>query len=286
MRTSAPLISVVIPTFNCANTIEVAIRSILKQTYTNLEVIIIDDMSTDCTKETVAEIARFDSRVQYYLLTHNDPHRFNKRGRNINAGYMARNYGIEKSHGELITFQDADDASLLNRIEVQYKLLTKYRATHLCIDWQMFDERLLNKKLNVKQIFSKEQNSMMGPTEITMLSKTTKGLIIPILGGLNKYIPFEWKRLRIINKLFFRSLAPYPGAGNSPLFRREVTEKVRFRPLTERIWPSFMGRGVDRDFNFQVAETYKNSYTFFIPLYLWRQKLQNNRYTNRNNTFN
>ncbi len=55
------------------------------------------------------------------------------------------------------------------------------------------------------------------------------------------------------------------------MFKREVMEKVQFRKLKDRVWPSFMGRGADRDFNFQVAETFKNSYYFPIALYLWRK---------------
>lgn len=280
MKTTQPLISVIIPTYNSAGTISVAVHSILKQTYTNIEVIIIDDKSTDNTKELVEEIMNTDSRLKYFPLPFDDPHRYNKRGRNINAGYAARNYGLEKSQGEWITFQDADDASLSNRIEEQYNLAKKYNATHLCVDWQQFDPTLLDKKLDVDRILKEQPSVMIGPEEITALAKKTKGVIIPLLGSINKYIPFEWKRLRIINKLFFRSLTPYPGTGNSPLFNREVIGKVKFRPLSERIWPSFMGRGADRDFNFQVAETFKNSVAFNLPLYLWRAGIQNTKYKN------
>ena len=273
-----PLISVIIPAYNSAKTIAGAIQSIQDQTCRDLEIIVVDDNSTDNTKEAVERIAKTDPRVKYFLLPFDDPNRFNKRGRNINAGYMARNYGFEKVRGEWLTFQDADDASLVNRIEVQYNLAKKYRATHVCIDWQMWNPAYLDKKLDVDQIFKKYGDVMMTPKEISELSKKTKGFIIPLLGPLNHMIPPEWKRLPVINKIFFGSLAPYPGAGNSPFFKREVIEQVIFRPLAKRIWPSFMGRGADRDFNFQVAETFCNSYTFFLPLYLWRQKSQNDRY--------
>lgn len=273
-----PLISVIIPAHNSAKTIAGAVRSILKQTYRNLEVIVVSDNSTDNTKEVVENIAKSDSRVCFFSLPYDDPHRFNKRGKNINAGYMARNYGFEKVRGEWITFQDADDVSFLNRIEVQYNLAQKYNAMHLCLDWQKFNPELVGKKLDVERIFKDHADTMMRPKEITTLAKKTKGMIISFLGPLNALIPFEWKRLPLVNKLFFGSLDAYPGTGNSPLFKREVIEKVKFRPLPERIWPSFMGRGADRDFNFQVAETFKNSYVFFVPLYMWRQKLQNERY--------
>lgn len=273
------LISVIIPAHNSENTIGVAIESMLNQTYKNIEVIVIDDNSTDNTGRVVRKYTQKSDKVSYYKLPFDDPHRVNKRGRNINAGYMARNYGFEKAHGAWITFQDADDASLRNRIEVQYELAKKYNATHLCVDWQRLTPSLLEKKLNAGQILKKSRNILIPPKEISILAQRTKGFIVPLLGRFNKYIPFEWKRLPVINKLFFGSLDPYPGTGNSPLFKREVIDKVKFRPLAERTWPSFMGRGADRDFNFQVAETFKNSYTFLIPLYLWRQKSQNERYT-------
>ncbi len=274
-----PLISVIIPAHNNAETIGVALDSMRAQTYPNIEVIVVDDNSTDGTAKVVQIYAQTWNKLSYYKLPFNDPNRINKRGRNINAGYSARNYGFEKINGEWITFQDADDASLVNRIEVQYNLAQEYKATHICVQWQQFRPDLLGKKLDATAILRDHPNAIIYPNEITALAKKTKGVIIPLLGPLNKYIPFEWKRLRVVNKLFFRSLESYPGTGNSPLFKREVIEKVQFRPLSERIWPSFMGRGADRDFNFQVAETFKNSYTFSIPLYLWRQNRQNEMFT-------
>ena len=276
--TEKPLISVIIPAHNNAKTIDTAIASMIEQTYPNLEILVIDDNSTDGTGEVVRKLAKKYKNLFYYPLPFADPNRFNKRGRNINAGYSARNYGFEKVRGKWITFQDADDASFLNRIEIQYELAEKYGATHLCIDWQRFDPSLLGEKLEVGK-FIAEPGAMVHPRDIDTLARKTKGVFIPFLGQINRFIPFEWKRLKIVNRLFFCALDAYPGAGNSPLFRREVIEKVQFRKLQDRIWPSFMGRGADRDFNFQVAETFKNSYTFFIPLYLWRQKSQNERYT-------
>lgn len=269
---SCPLISVIIPAHNSATTIGTAIASMAEQTYPNLEIIVINDNSTDKTAAVVRELTKKYTNLFYYALPYDDPHRFNRRGRNINAGYAARNYGFEKVRGQWITFQDADDASLLNRIEVQYELAQKYNSNHICIDWQTYDDALIGKKLDVDKILSVQREVMISKQEIQKLAKKTKGPIVPFLGQLNALIPFEFKRLRIINKLFFGSLDPYPCAGNSPLFRREVIEKVKFRPLAERIWPSFMGRGADRDFNFQVAETFQNSYAFCIPLYLWRVK--------------
>lgn len=267
-----PLISVIIPARNSALTIRTALNSITNQTYRHLEIIVIDDNSTDNTKEVVAELAKRDPRIHYHALPEDDPLRVDPvLKRNINAGYAARNFGFTKTTGDLITFQDADDASLLNRIEVQYHLLTKYNTVHLCTTIAPFDENRIDTTLNIEDCTSAEKN-IIGPNELYTLSQKTKGMVAKFSPTLNALIPFHFKRLRFINKLFFGSLAPYPGAGNSPIFKREVIEKVRFRKLADRIWPSFMGRGADRDFNFQVAETFKNSLVVPIPLYMWSRE--------------
>ncbi|MEK7621566.1 MAG: glycosyltransferase family 2 protein [Patescibacteria group bacterium] len=253
------------PVHNNADTIQIAVDSIIQQTHKNIEVLVIDDNSTDETRKIVKSMAQQDTRIQYYSLPENDSERFDPiLKRNINAGYAARNFGFEQARGELLTFQDADDASLLNRIEVQYDLLSRHQATHITTNWLRFSEKLLGTKGNPQM-----NKSFSDPDKIYKLSQKTKGFVAKVSPSFNSLIPFHYKRLLIINKFFFGSLTPYPGAGNSPLFKREVIDKIKFRKLADRIWPSFMGRGADRDFNFQVAETFKNSYFFPIPLYLW-----------------
>lgn len=271
-----PLISVIIPVYNCEKTVAVAIQSILDQTYRNLEVIVVDDNSTDGTRAVVERLADLDSKIKI-VEGKDDPERFDKiLNRNVNAGYSARNTGFENVHGEYVTFQDADDASLLNRIEVQYGLLKKYNSTHLTMDWIKFNPACLGKKLEVKAF---ENNpAIIGPEELYEMSQRSKGSIAKISSGLNTLITFHYKRKRILNKFFFGSLENYPGSGNSPMFKREVIEKVQFRKLKDRVWPSFTGRGADKDFNFQVAETFKNSHMISIPLYMWRVKNQNPAY--------
>lgn len=271
-----PLISVIMPVYNCEKTVGVAIRSMLNQTYKNLEVIVVDDASTDGTRAVVEKIATTEPRVKL-VQGENDPHRFDaKLGRNVNAGYSARNTGFKHVKGDIITFQDADDASLLNRIEIQYDLLIKHSSSHLCIDWVKFDDLYVGKKLNLAAYSGNPD--MVGPSDLYGMSQRSKGLVAKISTKLNAMVPFHIKRQRIINKLFFGTLENYPGPGNSPMFKREVIDKIQFRPLKDRIWPSFMGRGADKDFNFQVAETFKNSHVVFLPLYLWRVPTQNPRY--------
>jgi glycosyltransferase involved in cell wall biosynthesis len=275
-----PLISVIIPVYNCEKTIDIAIDSIRNQTYKNLEILVVDDASTDNTKERVKKITEEEPRLRL-IDGEDDLYRFDKKlNRNINAGYSARNMGFKYARGELITFQDADDASFLNRIETQYALLSTYNAIHVTIDWIRFNNDYVGKLLRTSAFVG--DMKIMKPKDLYKMSQRSKGLVAKISLAVNRLIPFYVKRKRVLNKLFFGSLEDYPGAGNSPLFRREVVDAVRFRRLPERVWPSFMGRGADKDFNFHVAETFKNSYMFPIPLYLWRVDGENAQYTLRN----
>ncbi len=98
-------VSVIIPTYNREKTILRAIQSVLDQTYTNLEVLIIDDGSTDGTAEIVKGIE--DDRVKYVVLEQNG------------GPSKARNIGVQMAEGEWIAFQDSDDCWHENKLEVQ-----------------------------------------------------------------------------------------------------------------------------------------------------------------------
>lgn len=279
MKTSLPLISVIIPSYNCASTIQEAVLSMVNQTYINLEIVIIDDKSTDNTKEIVENLAGKFNNIFYYSIDEEDEHRVNSRGRNINAGWRARNYGFEKTHGEWIVFQDADDGSLLNRIEVMYEYAQKYNSSHVCAQWLQFDETLVGSHLNVGAVLKDYQDIVIPSSKILETAHRAKGIIPTILGPLHKFIPFEIKRMRIINRLFFGTLDSYPGTAHT-LIKREVMNQIKWLPLQKRIWPSFTGRGADRDFNFRVATTFRDSICLNLPLYLWRVDRQNSDYGN------
>ena len=99
------LISVIIPTYNREKYINSSIMSVLNQTYSNIEVIIVDDGSTDKTEKVVRSIR--DSRLIYIKLK-----------KNRGACY-ARNYGIKIAKGEYIAFHDSDDIFHEDKLEKQ-----------------------------------------------------------------------------------------------------------------------------------------------------------------------
>ena len=103
-----PKISVIIPTYNRRLSIEVAIKSVLSQSYKEFELIIIDDGSTDKTKELIEFID--DRRIQYFYQENQ-------------GSSVARNLGVEKSEGDFIAFLDSDDCWLEDKLEKQFSFL-------------------------------------------------------------------------------------------------------------------------------------------------------------------
>jgi glycosyltransferase involved in cell wall biosynthesis len=101
-----PLASVVIPAYNAEQFLERTLRSALQQTYSNLEVIVVDDGSTDRTRGIAEAIAATDARVQIVSVP--------------NGGVAkARNTGLNKATGEFVAFLDADDLWHPTKIELQ-----------------------------------------------------------------------------------------------------------------------------------------------------------------------
>jgi glycosyltransferase involved in cell wall biosynthesis len=108
-----PEVSVIIPTYNRAHLIGRAILSVLRQSYQDFEIIVLDDCSTDNTEELIDEMKKKDKRIRYIR------HEKNK------GPAVARNSGIKNAKGEYIAFQDSDDEWLPEKLEKQIKIFRK-----------------------------------------------------------------------------------------------------------------------------------------------------------------
>ena len=104
--------SIILPTYNRANLISKAIRSVVYQTYQNWELIVVDDGSTDNTKKVVEEFVRADNRIIY----------LSQKNKERSA---ARNNGIKSAVGEFICFLDSDDLYYKTHLEEFKKLITE-----------------------------------------------------------------------------------------------------------------------------------------------------------------
>jgi teichuronic acid biosynthesis glycosyltransferase TuaG len=104
-----PLVSVVIPTYNRASFLKQTIESVLNQTYKNIELIVVDDGSTDNTKDVISPYLH---RIQYIFTENKGP-------------AHARNIGMKTSKGKYISLLDSDDEFLPFKIEAQVSLMEK-----------------------------------------------------------------------------------------------------------------------------------------------------------------
>lgn len=273
------LISVVIPVYNEEGFVARALESIQNQTWKNLEIVVVDDYSTDGTAKIVQAIAAKDSRVQYHLNPWKISTRRNWRGYDINAGWSARAYGFSIAKAEWITTQDSDDASLLNRIEIQYTLAKKYNATFVAVSWMDLGEHSLGKTFNIERLVADkgEASLVIKPEQIKVLAKKSRGPLM--IEPLHQWIPFPVKWFPYTRSLFYRNTDGPPGADNCMFFHRKIIDAgVNFRPRSKRTWGTPSGRGSGRDFFFRVAYTFGNSWSFKIPLYLWNVKQKNKEY--------
>ena len=112
-----PLISVVVPAYNAGERIAISMEAIIAQDYPNLEIIVVNDASTDATEEAARRVLANCGRP-YTIITH-------KKNRGETA---SRNTGIEAMHGEFVWFLDADDKAEKNLVSTLYDLIKKYQC--------------------------------------------------------------------------------------------------------------------------------------------------------------
>lgn len=133
------LVSIVTPTYNCGNYIQAAIASVQAQTYTNWEMIIADDCSTDNTKEIVDNAALKDGRIRYIRLEENG------------GAAAARNAAIRAAKGRYIAFLDSDDVWKPDKLEKQLAFMEIHGYLFTATAYEKMDEEgnRMNKTVKV-----------------------------------------------------------------------------------------------------------------------------------------
>lgn len=172
-----PLVSVIIPTFNRADVILTAINSVCKQSYENIEIIVIDDGSTDNTKDLLDSS---DLPIKYYYQS--------------NQGVStARNKAISKSKGELIAFLDSDDTWRPEKLEKQVNLFKEIPEVALIhngvikINKSGEKSRILifdtEKRYEIRDLISIVRNPYLGMSSIILKKEIldVTGIFDPLL---------------------------------------------------------------------------------------------------------
>lgn len=141
------LISVIVPVYNAGAYLERSIASILSQTYTNLQILIIDDCSTDNTISVINDMKANDARIEVFHF-------------DVNKGVSAaRNYGIAIAKGKYIYFADGDDILEKDCVEFLHSNILIDNRYGMSICGFFINDRPYCKKQNVRQELSAVQTA-------------------------------------------------------------------------------------------------------------------------------
>lgn len=143
-----PIVSVITPVYNSEKYIENTINSVRTQTYTDFELILIDDCSADNSRAVIENLMKIDARIRYILLDQNS------------GAAVARNTGIEAARGRYISFLDSDDVWKSDKLEKQLNFMgkNKHAFTYTAYETITEDGKLIQEKvavpsrLNYKQL--------------------------------------------------------------------------------------------------------------------------------------
>lgn len=178
------LVSIIIPAYNNADTLQDTLRSLLKQTHVNWESIIVDDGSLDNTEDVITAIADKDSRVQFFKRPVHTP-------KGANA---CRNYGFNQSKGDYILFLDADDILSETCLQNRLKLFQDKSIAHAVVADTAL---LIDGEFKIQSINKDIPNNDIGLTYLDLfLSYSLPWSIMSVL----------WKREVIKDVLFDESL--------------------------------------------------------------------------------
>ena len=161
MNKDYPVVSIVTPCYNAAHLIIETIDSVLSQTFTNWEMLIIDDCSRDNSAEVIKEYSTNDDRIKYFKTSHRS-----------GSPSMPRNIGIENARGKYIAFLDADDVWLPDKLEIELEFAEKNRY-HIVYSYY--------EKMNYE---GKRENRLVETRKESTYSSLLKSNSIPCLTSL------------------------------------------------------------------------------------------------------
>lgn len=250
-----PTVSILLPTYNRAKFLSEAISAALAQTYTDLEIVLVDDGSSDGTRELVESFQKNDDRVRYIYQD--------------NAGVsVARNRAMRESRGDLIAFLDSDDVWMPWKLELQVGVLTARKDVGMCwtdMDAIHPDGRPLKSHF-LKTMYSSYKN--LGETPLfpsrTRLADTLENCPPELADA-------QLSAGNIYSKMFMGNLVHTP----TVVLRRDWAEEVG--PFDET-----MKRGGE-DFKFHLATTRLGNVAFVDVASILYRVGNGDQITNREN---
>lgn len=135
MERKKDLVSIIMPTYNCAKFIAESIDSVIAQTYTNWELIIVDDCSTDNTKEIVTPYLQKYQNIHYTCLKENG------------GPAVARTEALKQAKGEYVSFLDSDDIWYPEKLLKQISFMKQNNIAFSCTGYEQIEENGKNKNI-------------------------------------------------------------------------------------------------------------------------------------------
>tara|TARA_B100000287_G_C20606172_1_gene770162 strand:- start:146 stop:898 length:753 start_codon:yes stop_codon:yes gene_type:complete len=167
-----PLVSIITPCYNSSRYIAESISSVIKQTYSNWELLVVDDKSTDDSKEIILSFSREEKRIRPFFLDHNI------------GPSNARNFGIKNSRGRYIAFLDADDIWFSNKLTDQLLFMQNNDIAFSYTSYQRISEDGLIKYNTIKapkymSYSSYLKNTIIGCLTVMIDKNKTGSFLMP-----------------------------------------------------------------------------------------------------------
>jgi len=239
---SKPDISVIVTNYNHGQYIEEAVESILYQTLADYEVIIVDDCSTDNSKDVIENIVKLDDRIQKPIYL---PRNSGK--------WFALNTAIATARAPLITLQDADDCSVPARLQRQFEALKTFNSLHNLSGFvHCYNEKDM------------AEGKLWRPNKLGYDVMDHEEVVKTVLKGY---------RTPGINHYFVGN--DYEVHGASSMFYKQLWEfGLRFNP--NGLGLMIKAAGEDSDHNLRMTLTIQKTSVLKEPLYLYRRNTTTN----------
>jgi len=231
-----PLVSIIIPSYNRFEWLQDAIQSVKKQTYSHIEIIVVNDNSTD------PKYLKLDKSINQINLNHNNCSR-SKFGKP--CGAYCRNIGIKKSKGEYICFLDDDDYWLPEKVEKQLKVMKDRKYNFSMTNSFIMDPRIVYQNFKVKEYINNNNTSYCYPKNL--------------MKGIDNKLPEVW------NSDFFKD--KNHGTTSSCMIKRNIIKEIGFMTEVPN-WGQYQGVYQDWDYWKRISKKYNCLY-LSEPLVVW-----------------
>lgn len=237
-------VSILIPAFNVDQYLSQCLDSVINQTYSNLQIVIVDDGSKDNTLEICKSYAERDDRVEFYTQD--------------NQGVaVTRNHLLEKVKGEYVLFVDADDWIELDMVDYLVALATEHSAGMVMCDRVINDTKPIDSCPNIKIILQDEAIKDFLFHEYFIGSLCNKLIKASLLNDIkfNKDISygedalFVWKVLQNLNKVAVSSKQLYhyrmneDSISHQSFGEKKLSGHVTWQYITDdvrQVWPQYL----------------------------------------------